>query len=261
MVLPADLYDRGVETLLASWAAYAHGAVGASLQRFPGVSVGVFPHQPERHIYNNAILERHPGAAERIDALDAMEATYREAGVDRFAAWVHERDAPLRELLEGRGYTFDSATRAMGLVINETPIAQSEVAIGPLGWCDYLEMFDLPTDLLAGANHADFHVLGAYLDGEPVAAALAFDHGGDCGIYNVGTLGRARRRGLATALMARHLQDARERGCTTVSLQSTPMAEGVYAAVGFRDLGRFLEFVPDCESHRERARLAPDDQP
>lgn len=37
--------------------------------------------------------------------------------------------------------------------------------------------------------------------------------------------------------------EARERGCTTVSLQSTPMAEGVYAGVGFRDLGRFDEYV------------------
>jgi hypothetical protein len=38
--------------------------------------------------------------------------------------------------------------------------------------------------------------------------------------------------------------DARARGCRTASLQSTPMAERVYAAVGFRDLGRILEYVP-----------------
>jgi hypothetical protein len=38
--------------------------------------------------------------------------------------------------------------------------------------------------------------------------------------------------------------DARDRGCETASLQSTPMAERLYAALGFRDLGRFLEYVP-----------------
>jgi hypothetical protein len=43
---------------------------------------------------------------------------------------------------------------------------------------------------------------------------------------------------------SRLLRDAVDRGCTTASLQSTPMAEGVYAAVGFRDLGRFIEYVP-----------------
>jgi predicted GNAT family acetyltransferase len=73
---------------------------------------------------------------------------------------------------------------------------------------------------------------------------MAFDHDGDCGIYNVGTLERARRRGLGTALTTLQAHDALTRGCQTASLQSTPMAERVYAAVGFRDLGRILEYVP-----------------
>jgi predicted GNAT family acetyltransferase len=40
------------------------------------------------------------------------------------------------------------------------------------------------------------------------------------------------------------VHDALARGCETASVQSTEMAERVYAAVGFRDLGRFLEYVP-----------------
>ena len=35
------------------------------------------------------------------------------------------------------------------------------------------------------------------------------------------------------------------RGCETASLQSTQMAERVYAAVGFNDLGRILEYAPN----------------
>jgi predicted GNAT family acetyltransferase len=73
---------------------------------------------------------------------------------------------------------------------------------------------------------------------------MAFDHNGDCGVFNMGTLEAARRRGIGTALAARHVRDAIERGCTTASLQSTTMAERVYARVGFRDLGRILEYVP-----------------
>jgi hypothetical protein len=42
----------------------------------------------------------------------------------------------------------------------------------------------------------------------------------------------------------RPVYDARARACRTASLQSTRMAERVYAAVGFRDLGRILEYVP-----------------
>jgi predicted GNAT family acetyltransferase len=55
---------------------------------------------------------------------------------------------------------------------------------------------------------------------------------------------KARRRGLGTALTAAQVHDARGRGCRTASLQSTEIAERVYAAVGFRDLGRILEYVP-----------------
>jgi ribosomal protein S18 acetylase RimI-like enzyme len=72
---------------------------------------------------------------------------------------------------------------------------------------------------------------------------MAFDLGSDCGIYNVTTLERARRQGLGTALTAVHVHNALARGCQTASLQSTEMAERVYTAVGFRDLGRILEYV------------------
>ena len=98
--------------------------------------------------------------------------------------------------------------------------------------------------LLSGMDSSAFHVLVASLGGEHVSTAIAFDFAGDCGIHNVGTLEPARRRGLATALTAIHLHDARIRGCRTVSLQSTAVAERVYAAAGFRDLGRILEYVP-----------------
>jgi ribosomal protein S18 acetylase RimI-like enzyme len=73
---------------------------------------------------------------------------------------------------------------------------------------------------------------------------MAFDHDGDCGVFNVTRLEAARRRGLGTALTARHVHDALQRGCSTASLQSTAMAERVYTAVGFRDLRRILEYAP-----------------
>jgi len=73
---------------------------------------------------------------------------------------------------------------------------------------------------------------------------MAFDRGSDCGISNVTTLERARRRGMGTALTTVHLHQALARGRQTASLQSTEMAESIYAAVGFRHLGRILEHVP-----------------
>jgi predicted GNAT family acetyltransferase len=128
--------------------------------------------------------------------------------------------------------------------LGDIRLPRPQIELGSPDWYEYLRIIEVPPGLLGGTDHAAFHVLIARLGGENVAAAMAFDLGSDCGIYNVTTLERARRRGLATALTAVHLHDALARGCRTASLQSTTMAEHVYAAVGFRNLGRILEYVP-----------------
>jgi ribosomal protein S18 acetylase RimI-like enzyme len=240
----ADLYRRGAETLIASWEAYARGAEGAALRRAPGVAVAVFPGGPERAVYNNALLERDLAAGARTAAVEVMEAAYAAAGVTRFAAWAHESDAPLRADLERRGYGLADSTRAMGMALADLRLPRPRIELGPPDWATCLRLIGVPPGLLAGADRAAFRVLITRRDGEAVATAMAFDHRGDCGIYNVSTLAHARRRGLGTALTALHAHDALARGCRTASLQSTAMAERVYAAVGFRDLGRILEYVP-----------------
>jgi GNAT superfamily N-acetyltransferase len=245
LMTDADLYARGAATLLASWEQYARGSAGAVLQRLNGVSA-VFPSGPERGVYNNALLERDLGPTERAAAVDAMHAAYDAAGVERYAAWVHESDEGMRGALSRRGYTVEESTRALGMALDGISLSVPDVDIQPLEWpayLAYLEGVGVPAGLLSGADPSAFHTLGVQLAGENVGTAIAFDHDGDCGVFNMSTVEAARRRGLGTALTARHVHDAAERGCSTASLQSTPMAERVYAAVGFRDLGRFLEFV------------------
>jgi ribosomal protein S18 acetylase RimI-like enzyme len=245
-VTDTDLYRRGIRTLLASWEQYARGATGAILTRSPGVATAIFPSEPERAVYNNALLELHLGARERADALDAMEAAYAAAGVTRYAAWVHESDPAMRADLEGRGYTLDTTTRAMGMAVQEIRRSRPELDLGPPDWFEYLRIVGVPPNFLSGADREAYHILIARLGGENAAAALAYDFGGDCGIYNVGTLEAFRRRGLATALIALLVHDALARGCQTASLQSTHAAERIYASIGFRDLGRILEYVPEA---------------
>jgi GNAT superfamily N-acetyltransferase len=243
-----QLYDRAVATLLASWDAIAAGSAGAEVQRLWAVAAAVFPEEPERSIYNNAVLERGLGSAEGAAALEAMEGAYAAAGIARFAAWVHESDADMQSELGARGYEIAESTRVMGLSLDELPPEPTVAAeIVPANWATYLDHlhgYGLPEILLTGVDPDAFHVLAASLDGEVVATALAFDHAGDCGIFNTSTYEQARRGGLATVLTARHLREAAERGCETATLQSTPMAEQVYASVGFRDLGRFHEYAP-----------------
>jgi len=242
-----QLYLRGSETLLASWAQYARGSDGAALRRLSGVAAAVFPNDPERAVYNNALLDRDLGRTERTAAVDAMAPAYQSAGIDRYAAWVHESDEGMRAELSGRGYTIAESTLAMGMSLDAVSPTLPDVELGELDWpayVEYLEIVGVPAGLLSGVDPSAFHTLVARHAGENVATAIAFDHHGDCGIYNMSTVETARRQGLGTALTTRHVHDAAERGCATASLQSTAMAERVYTAVGFRDLGRILEYVP-----------------
>ena len=124
--------------MLAAWEEYARGAADAAVRRFPGVTAGVFPCGPERAFYNNALLERDLGAAERADAVEAMEAAYTAGGVTQFAAWVHESDAPMRGDLEQRGYTLQETTRAMGMALDDIRLPRPEIELAPADWGEYL---------------------------------------------------------------------------------------------------------------------------
>jgi ribosomal protein S18 acetylase RimI-like enzyme len=247
-VSDADLYRRGAQTLVASWQEYARGASGAAVRRLPGVVVAIFPDGPERLFYNNALIERDLTAAGRSGALDALETAYAAAGVTRFAAWVHESDYRMREAVEARGYTLEESTRAMAIALDGLTVPEPDIELAPAAWSQYVRFLEtfagVPSGLLAGTDPSAFHVLLAGSGRQDVAAAIAIDVDGDCGIYNVATIERARRRGLGTALTALHLHEARRRGCHTATLQSTAMAERLYAGIGFRDLGRILEYTP-----------------
>ena len=138
-----DLYLRGTATLLSSWQEYARGSAGAALKRLNGVSAAVFPSDPERGVYNNALFDRDLGRTERAAAVDAMAAAYRSAGIDRYAAWVHESDEGMRAELSGRGYTIAESTLAMGMSLEAVSLTLPEVELGPLDWPEYLEYLQI----------------------------------------------------------------------------------------------------------------------
>jgi len=252
--IPSDrlLHERGMATAIACWEHFAASTEDASVTRAPGVAAAVFPSGPERAVYNNAVLGRDLGHAERAAAVAAMEDAYRAAAVHGFAAWVHETDVPMIEELERRDYRCAESTRSMGMSLQELIVPSPDVDAGRPTWPEYQEFLvrvGVPAGLLPHVDATALDIVVATVDGDNVATALSFDRDGDCGIYNVSTVRPARRRGLGTALTALLLHSAKRRGCTTATLQSTAMAEGVYGAIGFRDLGRILEYTP----HRLRS--------
>ena len=239
----AELFDRSVATLVQSWVYLATGSPGAEVIEIKdGTAIAIFVHSPDREFFNNTVLARGVGAIGAT--LDTVERAYADRSVERYAVWVHEsEEAAVREV-KARSYEYDSSTRTLAMQIADlTEVDTSKLDLAELGLNEFghVDGLDgLVPEISAGGAH--FYV--SRFKGENAATLMAFDHDGNCGIYMVGTVPGARRHGLATALSAHAVHEARGRGCTTAGLQSTEMAEGVYASVGFLDLGRFDEYVP-----------------
>jgi GNAT superfamily N-acetyltransferase len=238
----ADLFDRSVATLVESWRYLATGSPGAELIETDGAAIAAFVRPPDSGFLNNAVLL--PGPGDFGSSLQTVEHVYEERGIGHYAVWVHESESAAAIALEDRGYGYDSSTRTMAMPIADfAELDTSSLEVVDLSPSEFWRIGG-PADLLPElpVDRAHFHV--CRFEGKNAATLMAFDHEGDCGIYMVETVPAARRRGLASALSAHAVAEARKRGCATASLQATPMAERVYAKVGFRDLGRFEEYVP-----------------
>jgi hypothetical protein len=74
----------------------------------------------------------------------------------------------------------------------------------------------------------------ASLDGDPAGIGLSYLGAGVVGIYGIGTLESARRRGVGSALTLVPMLAAHEAGYAAAILQSTPDGALVYPRLGFR---------------------------
>jgi ribosomal protein S18 acetylase RimI-like enzyme len=144
--------------------------------------------------------------------------------------------------LSQAGMVITTASPGMGAVIEEleaepekprhtdlTTVARvNDLAYGNYDGRLERTLAPLPNGILRGYR-VDHH-------GKPAAVALALHHADDCGVSFVATVPKARRRGLASAVMRQALTDARKAGCTTTTLQATDVGEKLYTNLGYRHL-------------------------
>jgi GNAT superfamily N-acetyltransferase len=220
------------------------GSAGGIVLERERLLAAVVPSCPNQSIVNAVVYEQ--GDAVKA-AHDELREIYATASVRVWRLWVPRDDRTLREWLDSSGYRLSGSPRAMTLDLVGVDIERDDhlrwertddaAAVAALSEQAYgLPDGEFAEPLKAFAD-CRAHLYLAYEQAEPAACTLALDAGTDCGIYAVATRPSSRGRGLASALMRNALADARDRGCTTSSLQSSTIAFPVYTRLGYRDLG------------------------
>ena len=164
-------------------------------------------------------------------------------------AFIDERRAPdARRSVIDRGFVPDGMPYP-GMALHpvpEQPIAPSTIDIVPVTARELDEhvavraAMGLSPDLArrlypqAFAEDPDVRLFTVKLDGVPVGASAAIHSGDIGGVYAVGTIKTARRRGVGTAASWAAVAACREWGCDTVVLQASEMGYHVYETMGFR---------------------------
>lgn len=185
--------------------------------------------------------------------------------LDEALRWVAGRGPPMRlfvapehterlaDVAEQHGLELD-AVPYPGMVLHpvaEPPAPAPGVVVDTAGVEELREVGvapglgrDLVEKLFSASFLADADVQGfvGRLEGRPVGYSLALRSEGAGGVYNVGTLPEARRRGVGTALTWAAVDAARRWGFDCAVLQSTQMAIPMYEAMGFRTVVRYAVF-------------------
>ena len=221
---------------LAEWTRGLSGASeGAYVIERDGVVASVMPAVPDRSVVNSVIYEDVAGLA---DAYDELEAAYENA----WTVWVPDYDTETADFLSQRGHVLDADPEAM--VLDLEAVERPDVPVGYDSSGDPGSLGPL-NDEAYGTSGQFTRALGGltareglftYLAG-PGSGLCTLDHGDDCSVWFVATAPAARGQGLATALLAHAMADARERGRTTSTLQATDVGRPVYERLGYRSLG------------------------
>ncbi|MCP3817640.1 GNAT family N-acetyltransferase [Streptomyces sp. A3M-1-3] len=224
----------------------------------------------------------HPEVATAAD-VDRVRARQRELSIPEAFEWVHETTPGLRKAVEESGLTVHA--HPLMVLADDAPapvaarVAESSVSVRVLGAEDpFLQAaltvphlaFAVPGTAVGPAGPAELaaealaragdgsveQLAGRIGDGLTVVAAAVEDGvvlcagqhnpvGGVTEIVGVGTLPSARRRGLALAVTAALVADARARGIGTVFLSAGDEdVARIYARLGFRPVATALIAEP-----------------
>jgi GNAT superfamily N-acetyltransferase len=230
-----ESWTRMLRTMRATFATMGRHA-GRWIER-DGVGALVMPSVPERSIVNSVT---YAPDADVAAAYGALESHYAE--VDAWTVWVPDHDRATAEFLEARGHVLDASPAAMvadlaTIRAPERPPAWERATPEQIGHVNNVA-YGMEGDSLERAFREASAGEGFHLYVAADACVLGIhDCDGDAGVFFVATLPEARGRGLAGALLAIALLEARERGCDISTLQATKAGAPVYGRLGYETFG------------------------
>ena len=221
-----DGFDRYFKSLVGSWEALVVPHPSARVVRGDGFAGCRHPNA----VFNNAVvLVPH-----------AVRSAQRLFDDDPFALWCRGDDITTAAALVSAGFRRDVTTRPMRCNLADAHLPVNSVPVlGDVDLDRIAELNGLPGDVLVGVPGARGFATSGF-----EAGVVLIEVGSDVNVSFVATRHDARRRGLAVAVTAAALRDALQLGSTTASLQATPMAEGLYAKLGFAPVARIQEWLP-----------------
>lgn len=173
-----------------------------------------------------------PGVHIRLGRDADLEEAARARGFSpliELPVMVYRGDPPAPRVPDG--YTLSTVTRP-----EEIPEYVDAVA----------EPFELPEETASAFARPEAllspFVAGALIRdaaGRPAAGAMTVVSHGVAGIAWVGTQATDRRRGLGTAVTLAAIRLGYGMGATLAALQASPIGFPIYAAIGFREVGRY----------------------
>lgn len=213
----------------------------------------------------NAVLRTNLAPAEADDTIDEVMRELPGQGLPMVWWWgPGRRPRDLGERLLRRGFVTPGLDPGMAVelaALNEDQPAPEGLHIERVrddaALADWLRAFRLSNDedpdeppipraRLGPATYADddaFHFYLARLDGEPVATAQMVLGAGVAGLYCVGTVPAARRKGIGAAVTLAPLRVARAMGYRYGVLGATEMGYPLYRRLGFRQYCKLSMYV------------------
>ena len=203
-------------------------------------------------LFNGCVVAAEATSAELDAALDWVSARDLPYGVwiaDEFASTLS--DVSLAHGLERDPMPYPGMVLHPPLEPPPSALGVTVVPVSGSGLDEYLGVLvegGLPAALVqqlfspSFARDPDVQLFTGRLDGRPVGTSIAIRTGDVSGVYAVGTLKAARRRGVGTALTWAAVAAGRAWGSDTIVLQASEMGFPAYCAMGFRTVVSYATF-------------------